>query len=272
MSSNWYYVESGQRVGPVSEEELISFINSSRLGVDDYVWTKGFENWSKIKDIEKFYQLISGESSYQSENSSLQVDSDYPVDTDSAEEFDWNSVDKEEKKFFVLTGKDRGTSGSHYGPYSLSLLVDLFEKSRVNGKTFVWCRGLSNWTMLADVPIYKSLFQKDPPEVDDSDRREYPRRPFVARLFFHDNEKLFEGLCRDVSIGGMQILVNQFPGKAGDKISVNVHPENSNFHFVASGEVVRLLDGNQGFSFRFINLGEESLNVIRSYIYGEDQS
>ena len=84
-----------------------------------------------------------------------------------------------------------------------------------------------------------------------------------------NNKKVFEGICRDVSVGGMQVLIDQFPGKAGEKISINVHPENSDYHFVASGQIVRLLEGNNGFSFRFQQLSDEAKKAIEKYVVSE---
>ncbi|MBL7665025.1 MAG: PilZ domain-containing protein [Bacteriovoracaceae bacterium] len=103
----------------------------------------------------------------------------------------------------------------------------------------------------------------------DSDRRSAARKPFVARMFFHDNNQLYEGICRDISIGGMQVLVADYPGNVGDEISLNVHPENSEQHFVASGKIVRMLDKGQGFSFRFTVIETDAIKAIQKYISAE---
>ena len=65
---------------------------------------------------------------------------------------------------------------------------------------------------------------------------------------------------------GMQVLVSDFPAKQGDRITLNVHPENSQSGFVASGKITRLLNGGQGFSLRFIGLSPEAQKAITSYI------
>ena len=64
----------------------------------------------------------------------------------------------------------------------------------------------------------------------------------------------------------MQVLVDQIPAEKGERISINVHPENTEHHFVAGGEVVRLLDGGQGFSFRFTELNEDAKEAIQKYL------
>jgi c-di-GMP-binding flagellar brake protein YcgR len=119
---------------------------------------------------------------------------------------------------------------------------------------------------MGDLPEYQDIFQELPPPIKEADRRNAARKPFIARLFVQNNKKLFEGICRDISIGGMQVLVNDFNGQAGDKISINVHPENTDYHFTAAGMVVRVLEGNSGFSFRFEGLNDEAKRAIEKYI------
>ena len=92
------------------------------------------------------------------------------------------------------------------------------------------------------------------------------RKPFVARMLFHDNSEVYEGACRDISVGGMQILVSDFPGEVGEEIALNVHPENGEYCFVAAGKIVRFLDGKQGFSFRFTELSDDAKKVIENYV------
>lgn len=64
----------------------------------------------------------------------------------------------------------------------------------------------------------------------------------------------------------MQVLVSDFIAKAHDVISLNVHPENSEYGFVASGEIVRMLEGGQGFSIRFRDLTLDARESIEKYI------
>lgn len=128
---------------------------------------------------------------------------------------------------------------------------------------------MSNWQPLGEIQDFQEVFEELPPQIDNSERRENERRPFVARMFFHNNEDLYEGLCRDISTGGMQVLMGDSPLEIGTAISINVHPENTEYNFVASGKVVRMLQGGQGFSFRFIDLSEEAKSAIEKYIKSE---
>src|SRR5690606_24341276 len=142
----------------------------------------------------------------------------------------------------------------------------LFKENRINAKTFVFTAGMKEWKLLADLPGYQDIFEELPPVIKESERRVTVRKPFIARLFIQNNKNVFEGICRDISIGGMQILMDEFQGSAGDKITINVHPENTDYHFTASGVVVRVLEGNSGFSFRFSGLSDEAQRSIEKYV------
>lgn len=251
---SWYYVEKGQRQGPIPQESLLEKLKTNVLSENDYVWKKGFDNWKKVKDIDELQTVVAA----------VQEESKIPP-----LEFDSSAVNKDENLFLIKTGADRAGEAKEYGPFSLNVLVKLYKEKRVNGKTLVFAPGMKEWMFLAELPNYQSLFEEVPPPIAEQDRRIYKRKPFLARMFFHDTKKVYEGICRDISVGGMQVLVANFPGKAGDKISLNVHPENSEFHFVANGKIVRVLDEQGGFSFRFTDLGQDALSAISSYVNQE---
>ena len=128
---------------------------------------------------------------------------------------------------------------------------------------------MKHWAPVGIFEDFETLFMVKT-TVSDDDRRQFQRKPFVARMLYANKNEVFEGLCRDLSVGGMQVLMDHFPGGTGEQISLNVHPENSEHHFVADGKVVRILEGKKGFSFRFINLSEEAKSSIENYIASEE--
>ena len=252
MGAHWFYVENDDKVGPVDQNKIVSLIKERKLSSSSYVWTAGFENWKRLFEVESL-------SLYLSENN-----------RESNNIFDWRHVNPEEKKFFIMIGKDRGANKETlYGPYSMKTIGVLYKESRVNGRSYIWCSGMQNWKILADIEIFEKSFGETPPEIEEIERRSGSRRPFIARMLFHNDSQLYEGICRDISLGGMQVLVSGFPAQLGEHISLNVHPDNSEYHFVASGEVVRVLEGRQGFSFRFIEVSDQARSAISKYIDGE---
>ncbi|MFP5385401.1 MAG: GYF domain-containing protein [Bacteriovoracia bacterium] len=256
MADNWYYVQKGNRQGPVAIEVIESLIRNQELKTEDYVWKKGFENWKKIKEVPEL------EVKTEAAGPDFPPAPEFPQE----KELSLKDLNPDEKVIFIRVGADRGEAPTEYGPYSLNLLKKLFKENRINGKTEIFIKGTRDYKLLGDLPEYQEVFEEVPPVIQESDRRVTTRKPFIARLFIQNNKNLFEGICRDISIGGMQILIDDFKGNVGDKITINVHPENSEYHFTASGLVVRILEGNSGFSFRFQGLSDEAKRSIEKYL------
>jgi hypothetical protein len=255
MTDNWYYVHNGNRQGPVAFEVLETMISKVELKNEDYVWKKGFENWKKIKDVPEL-QVCS-----EPEASSIPEMPETP-----AHEISLSELGEDDRSIFIRIGSDRGGASSDYGPFSIKQLKKLNKENRINGKTSIFIKGMKDFKILGDFPEFEEIFEEMPPVIQEKDRRNNQRKPFVARLLFENNKNVEEGICRDISIGGMQVLMDEFKGKAGDAITINVHPENTEYHFTASGVVVRVLEGNSGFSFRFDPLSDEARSSVEKYI------
>lgn len=43
-SESWFYVDGGQKQGPVSTEELQALSRSGRIGADTLVWREGWSD------------------------------------------------------------------------------------------------------------------------------------------------------------------------------------------------------------------------------------
>ncbi|MBT4790075.1 MAG: DUF4339 domain-containing protein [Halobacteriovoraceae bacterium] len=252
MDGKWYYVEDGERKGPVEKIVIDKFIEAGSIGDDDYIWTKGYENWVKVKDVEEFNQ------------EKVTVEDDFPEVIQG--EMSLKVLSNNENSIFLKIGTDRGGQDVEYGPYSLEIIQKLYRENRINEKTFLFLRGMTDWTMLADFSDYAEVFEETPPPITEEDRRKNIRKPFIARMYLENKQEVYVGICRDISIGGMQVLIDHVPANVGDGISINVHPDNTEHHFVAGGEVVRLLDGGQGFSFRFVDLNEDAKEAIQNYL------
>lgn len=258
---SWYYVRGSDRIGPIEENELAALFADETLDGDSYVWTKGFDNWQRAKGVDQLSQYL--------ERPKAELPSSAP--SASAPQSDRPSLDvsnlAEDKPCITIKiGYDRGADEVEYGPYSLAQLRRAYKENRINGKTFIYVPGMENWQFLAETPLFDRITSDMPPVIEDSERRMHIRRPFVARLLFHDKQEVYEGVCRDISVGGLQILVANFPCRAGDEVKLNVHPDNGAQSFTATGKVVRILEGGQGFSLRFHGLGDHASKAIQAYI------
>lgn len=265
MADNWYYVQKGNRHGPVAIEVIESMIQNQDLRPEDFVWKKGFENWKKIKDTSEL-QTQSAPTPVAPPKMEIPQPPVSPAAPAPKKEIKLKDHNPDENIIWIRVGNDRGTPPTEYGPYSVNMMKRLYKENRINGKTEVFVKGSDNYRLLADLPDFQDIFEELPPVIKESEKRTQVRKPFIARLFIQNNKNLYEGICRDISVGGMQILLDDFKGNAGDKITINVHPENSDYHFTASGVVVRILEGNAGFSFRFQGLTEEAKRSIEKYV------
>jgi hypothetical protein len=227
--SQWYYVYNGERKGPVEANQVQDLYASGKLNDHDYVWRKGFENWMKLADTNEFKKSapkLETVPQAPPEPAEPAIPAKIEYATPSFE-----GIDPNKKIFFIKTGADRGGNSAEYGPFSLGVLKKLHSENRINSKTFIFYKGIENWTALGEVLGYQEVFNAVPDKIEEKDKRAFKRKPLIARMFIENNNQLFEGICRDVSIGGMQVLVDNFPAKSGDRISINVHPENTDHHF-----------------------------------------
>jgi TM2 domain-containing membrane protein YozV len=53
MASEWYYSHGGQRLGPVSSEQLKDLAAAGKLGPDDLVWKEGMDDWVPAGKVKK---------------------------------------------------------------------------------------------------------------------------------------------------------------------------------------------------------------------------
>lgn len=254
IEQKWYFVEDGKRKGPISRKEILQLIKVGKFTDDTYLWLKGFEDWKKLKDISELKQDASQDASN--------------VAFDKAPEFTLSTIDAHKKIIYIKTGLDRGTKAQEYGPFNLQMLKKLFSSKRINAKTLVFFPGLDVWKILASFEDFKDVFQEEPPIIEEEDKRIWERKPFTARLFFTNKEQFYEGICRDISLGGMKVLIDNFPAELGEEITLNVHPENENHQFIAKAKVVRKLDDDMGFSLQFVDLNDDAKNAINSYLAG----
>jgi len=156
------------------------------------------------------------------------------------------------------------------GPYSGEQINAMIQAGKLEGRVFVWRDGMDDWELVAKRKEFKQVASGSSTPVDMKiDLRQSPRKPLVARILVANDQSIITGVCRDISIGGMQILTRKIPGKTGEHIRMNVSPSGSDIQpFAAEGEIVRILEDGLGFSFRFENLGKDARQSIEKYIKG----
>ncbi|MBP5296461.1 MAG: DUF4339 domain-containing protein [Bacteriovoracaceae bacterium] len=277
--AKWYYVQDGERQGPVDEKKMQALAQAGTLTNESYVWKKGMKDWAHLADVAELTALVNNTAASVMTSSAEEEEDPAFASLDSGDNtasmmleemprasFDWHKVDTQQKVFMIKTGIDRGANEAEYGPFNLAMLQRLLQEKRINLKTLVYTPGMDTWEFLADTPLAGQITSEVPPVIAESERRKAVRRPFIAKMFLSDDQQVFEGVCRDISIGGLQILAANVPVKVGDTISMNVHPDNTQHSFVATGRVVRLLGQHQGLSVRFQNLDDAARQAINAYL------
>lgn len=247
--TTWYYVEDKQRKGPVETEDIHDLFIKKTIDKNSLLWKKDFSGWTPVKEISQFDHLHS------------------PAKKVSI----FEELKDDLKVIMVKVGVDRKSQETEYGPFSILELRKAFAEKRINDKTYIYTQGMDTWIFLGELTdLYTRITFDAPPPCTIKEKRSHTRRPFVARILYHNEDFLCEGICRDISHGGLQILVADLEVQVGDEITLNVHPENQKHSFTTSAEIVRILPGSRGVSLRFINIGEEALQSITAYIDIDD--
>ena len=155
------------------------------------------------------------------------------------------------------------------GPYPETELKRLIQVGQVMAGAFVWQEAFSDWKPIHEVPEFSTgAAAQVQVQIKPSERRSAPRKPLVAQIYLTNQKEISSGVCRDISIGGMQVLTDALPGSTGEKIRLNVMPPGSTGlkPFVAHGVIVRILEDKRGFSFRFTEINEEARASIERYV------
>ena len=110
----WFYIESGKPSGPISEEEVQTFIQSGILKDTSYIWKYGLKDWVPYNQSE------------------LMVLPPIPS--------------QEESWYYAQDGKS-------LGPISRDTFLSYIKKGIIDENTYVWKKGLDDWVFLKDIEI-----------------------------------------------------------------------------------------------------------------------
>lgn len=275
-SANWYVALGDRWLGPMAATDIYEKILSQEISWAHFVWKQGMPDWKRICDIPVFQAAVPGRPAkqVQAEVKAAAV----PV------------VRKAQKAASTPPPKPAGQkvrtwflyyNSSQFGPFYIDEIKNFLSIGKIHGKVHAWKEGMADWTKIENIEDFKGIksAKKTPPSgpgkklkpVLRQEHRSSPRRPLVAKIIVADEKSVVSGICRDVSVGGMQVLTDTVPGKVGGKLKLNVSPAGDMTGgaikpFVAEGVIVRLLDDGRGFSFRFEKLPEVARKAIEEYL------
>ncbi len=254
----WHVAVGEQTMGPMSTADVYDRIRSGELSWVHYVWKNGQAQWTRACDTPTFQVAMP--------QAPAKPPSGPPKPP----------VVKEIRNWYLYY------NDTQFGPFSAPEVQGSLEAGKLHGRVHAWKDGMGGWVRLEELAEFSHAApqgsQKPAFELATSDdKRKAPRFPLIARILVADDAQVSVAICRDISIGGMQVLTDRLPGPVGTRLKLNVSPASAKTStgkkvrstieaFVAEGEVVRILEDGRGYSFRFNKLPEKSRKAIESYI------
>lgn len=245
-SSEWFVAHGEDWNGPFKSEEIYRQVGEGKLNWTNCIWKEGMEEWRPISSVSPFIEIF------------IQVQQKPQVLPSARTAKPKTPVKKEEKHIWFVR-----RDGVEYGPMKEGEVISLMSQQTLPASTVVWKEGFTEWKPLKDV-------FGDFVSVKSQEKRSFQRKPMVARVFATNDQVLSSGVCRDMSVGGMQVLTGELPGKPGDTVRLNVSlPENTKLKgsaVLTSGVIVRILEDGRGYSVRFLDVSDETKLEIEKYL------
>lgn len=253
----WYLAQGSESVGPFTASQIHQRIEAGTLSLAHFAWKSGQSEWKRICDIKTFQVLVPA-APKATKPTVKAARAKAPPPPPAASNTAW----------YVYA------QNAEHGPFSQVEIARLLEVGKIAASTFLWSEGMTQWEPLEKVPAFagsKPARKFDQPTGSaKSEKRGTPRRPFVAQIRLTNDQEFITGVCRDISIGGMQVLTDKIPGEVGVRIKLNITPTGGRIPaFVTEGVIVRILEDGRGFSFRFVKLPDAAQALIQDYVANE---
>ena len=288
----WYLAAGEKWVGPFPAAEVYAKLTRGEATWAHYIWRTGQKEWQRICDTAPFQALVPSQPAARpGAGTPGPAGAGKPIGTAVAKTKKSPALGGEVTPLVVRWFLYHNET--QYGPFASEEVRELLRAGRVSEKVFAWREGLEDWKRLGEIaefvgvkpPVKASAVRTKSTELEE--RRAAPRAPLVATIRMADDARVLVGVCRDISVGGMQVLCDRIPGKVGSRIRLNVSGpgalsskasasagskpslltrSRSIQAFVAEGVVVRLLEDGKGFSFRFSKLSPEARRAIEAFV------
>jgi len=259
----WFVAINHEKwIGPMAASEVVGRINKAELTWAHYGWRKGQQKWMRLCDIPDFKAAVPSQP-----NKIVEVEVQKNVTRAHAAP----PPPKKVQSWYLYY------NDSQFGPFTEDDIHRFLRIGKIHGDVHIWKDGMSGWEKIKRLDPFKESVaeSKNARAVKKTERRRAPRVPVVARSLMASGGKVFTAVCRDVSVGGMQVLTRDLPGPVGTRLKLNISAPvtvagRKISSFVAEGEIVRLLEDGKGFSFRFEKLSDHSVRCIEQYIQSSE--
>lgn len=260
----WFATVDDQLVGPISSKDIVEQIRAGGLNFSSFVWKKTLSGWTRLYEIEDFHCLMVAAPKADLLEEAKKRSSSAPAKKAAASPAPAAEAKEEPREWFVYLQE------TQYGPFAKSEVQVLIQAKRVTPTTYIWKKGFADWQLANTVAEWKDTFappaRAEKEAAKSSDKRIAPRKPFEAKIILTDGKEVGWAVCRDISVGGMQLLMDHAPGAVGTVLRLNVSSIGDIPSFACEGSIVRVLEDGRGFSFRFANLPTQARQAIEKYI------
>jgi hypothetical protein len=277
----WYVALGDRWIGPITASDVYERVVAQKITWAHFVWKPGQAEWKRLCDVKTFSAAVPSQpsKSLQREVKETSQEIQRPVVKQAAakrsespatskgaavkataERAKAPEASADEKGWFLYYNE------TQFGPFTKDEVIRFLTVGKINPRVHAWRTGLANWTRIAELESFKSVVAGlKPAAAAKMEMRSKPRRPMVAKILLANEREVSDAICRDISVGGMQVLTDQIPGQVGKTVKLNVSAASIS-PFVAEGVIVRLLEDQKGFSFRFEKLSDQAKRSIEDYI------
>ena len=302
QTPHWYVALGERLIGPMNAADVYTRVVSGEISWAHFVWKPGQVDWKRICDTKTFQSAVPSAPAKGMQNQVKEASRPTvrkvqssgqggmktpPKPGRGTGEISWPGFAQppaESKDWFLYYNE------SQFGPFTEGDIHRFLKAGKIHGRVHTWKDGMGGWERIERLPVFeasslaataaresKKAGKAAAPTVQAaSDKRVAARKPLIAKILMANHDSLTAAVCRDISVGGMQVLTDRIPGAPGTRIKMNVSPSGaagatnaangSIAPFVAEGVIVRILEDGHGFSFRFDKLSDAAKRVIEGYI------
>jgi hypothetical protein len=273
QTPQWFVALGKNWIGPLSAADVYEKVVNREITWAHFVWRKGQKEWQRLCEVPTFQSSVPAAPSETLKEAVSERSQELLANRRAKANFlpVPPEPDENTQKIWFLYFNE-----TQYGPFSKGEIESYLSAGKIHSRVYAWKDGMKGWERIEKLIAFQktaTATPAPPPPVEKSDLRKTPRKPMVAKILMANDEDVIVAVCRDISIGGMQVLTDRVPGAVGTKVKLNVSPAGEGKEgaktfkpFVAQGLIVRLLDDGRGFSFRFDKLTPAARASIEGYL------
>jgi hypothetical protein len=162
--------------------------------------------------------------------------------------------------------------GSEFGPLTTTEMQVILDKGTLNGKLYAWQPGMPKWLPIEEVgdlaKIAAQAARIASGQESDKDKRGAKRMPLLATVEYEvDGGPVLRGICRDISLTGMQVHASCRELTLGSGVRLVVFPVNENLmaRFEVQARIARLHPSGTSFGVKFHNVSHSLSARIEAF-------